>query len=155
MDIGQIAPDFNLSTDSSGIVTLSNLRENMVVLYFYPKDNTPGCTSEAIAFSELKAEFDALGVKIIGVSKDSPRKHDNFKAKYQLNITLASDEEGETIRDYGVWVEKKLYGRVYMGIERATFLIAADGSIAHVWRKVRVKGHAQDVLDTARSLHAS
>lgn len=155
MDIGQIAPDFSLSTDSSGIVTLSNLRANMVILYFYPKDNTPGCTNEAIAFSELKAEFDALGVKIIGVSKDSPRKHDNFKAKYQLNITLASDEEGETIRDYGVWVEKKLYGRVYMGIERATFLIAADGTIAHIWRKVRVKGHAKDVLDTVRELGTS
>lgn len=154
MDIGQSAADFTLPTDSSGLVTLSALRGNMVVLYFYPKDNTPGCTTEAIDFSTLKKGFDALGVKIIGVSKDSPRKHDNFKRKHQLSITLASDEDGEMLPDYGVWIEKKLYGRVYMGIERSTFLIAADGTIAHIWRKVRVKGHAQDVLEKARELLA-
>ena len=152
MEIGQIAPEFTLPTDSSGLVTLSTLRGNMVVLYFYPKDNTPGCTTEAIAFSQLKKDFDAHGVKIIGVSKDSPRKHDNFKQKYQLTITLASDAEDEMISAYGVWVQKKLYGREYMGIERATFLIGADGKIAHVWRKVKVKDHAQDVLDTVKSI---
>ncbi len=150
MNIGQTAPDFTLATDSSGLVSLSSLRGNMVVLYFYPKDNTPGCTTEAIAFSQLKKDFDAHKVKIIGVSKDSPRKHDNFKAKHQLTITLASDEDGEMIRDYGVWVEKKLYGREYMGIERATFLIDELGKIAHIWRKVKVKNHAQDVLDIVR-----
>ena len=152
MQIGQTAPEFTLATDISGLINLSSLTENMVVLYFYPKDNTPGCTTEAIGFSEFKKEFDALGVKIIGVSKDSPRKHDNFKKKHQLKITLASDEEGDTIERYGVWVEKKLYGRVYMGIERATFLIDQNGKIAHIWRKVKVKDHAQDVLDTIRQL---
>lgn len=152
MDIGHTAPDFTLPTDSSGLVTLSALRGNMVVLYFYPKDNTPGCTTEAIDFSALKKDFDALGIKIIGVSKDTPRKHDNFKKKHQLSITLASDEDGEMLPDYGVWVEKKLYGREYMGIERVTYLIDADGKIAHVWRKVRVKAHAQAVLDKAREL---
>ncbi len=151
MDIGYTAPDFTLATDSSGLVSLSSLRGTMVVLYFYPKDNTPGCTNEAIAFSQLKKEFDTHNVKIIGVSKDSPRKHDNFKAKHQLTITLASDEDGGMIRDYGVWVEKKLYGRVYMGIERATFLIDEQGKIIHIWRKVKVKDHAQDVLETVRA----
>ncbi|MBL4871401.1 MAG: thioredoxin-dependent thiol peroxidase [Robiginitomaculum sp.] len=152
MDIGQNAPEFTLPTDSSGLVSLSSLRGNMVVLYFYPKDNTPGCTLEATSFSQLKKGFDAYGVKIIGVSKDSPRKHDNFKKKYDLTITLASDAEDEMLSRYGVWIEKKLYGRVYMGIERATFLIDADGKIAHVWRKVKVKDHAQDVLETVKSL---
>ena len=152
MEIGQIAPEFTLPTDSSGLVSLSTLRGNMVVLYFYPKDNTPGCTTEAIAFSQLKKDFDAHGVKIIGVSKDSPRKHDNFKQKHQLTITLASDAEDEMISAYGVWVQKRLYGREYMGIERATFLIDAEGKIAHVWRKVKVKDHAKDVLDTVKSI---
>jgi len=151
METGQTAPDFTLPTDSSGLVSLSSLRGNMVVLYFYPKDNTPGCTTEAIAFSQLKKDFDAYGVKIIGVSKDSPRKHDNFKQKHQLTITLASDAEDEMISAYGVWVQKKLYGREYMGIERATFLIGADGKIAHAWRKVKVKDHDQDVLETVKS----
>lgn len=154
MQVGQRAPDFTLPTDSSGLITLSDLRGSMVVLYFYPKDNTPGCTTEAIAFSELKKEFDALGVKIIGVSKDSPRKHDNFKKKHQLSITLASDEDTEMINAYGVWVEKKLYGREYMGIERATFLIDSNGDIAHVWRKVKVKDHALDVLETVQETSA-
>ncbi len=152
METGQIAPDFTLPTDSSGLVSLSSLRGNMVVLYFYPKDNTPGCTTEAIAFSQLKKDFDAYGVKIIGVSKDSPRKHDNFKQKHQLTITLASDAEDEMISAYGVWVQKKLYGREYMGIERSTFLIDAEGKIEHIWRKVKVKDHAQEVLDTVKSL---
>ncbi|PHR61968.1 MAG: thioredoxin-dependent thiol peroxidase [Robiginitomaculum sp.] len=152
MEIGQKAPSFSLLTDSSGLISMSDLSGSMFVLYFYPKDNTPGCTTEAIGFSQLKKDFDALGVKIIGVSKDSPRKHDNFKAKHQLTITLGSDEEAETIAAYGVWVQKKLYGREYMGIERTTFLIGEDGNIAHIWRKVRVKEHAQDVLDTVRAL---
>lgn len=152
MNVGQIAPDFTLPTDSSGLVSLSTYKGRYVVVYFYPKDNTPGCTTEAIDFSALKSEFDALDTTIIGVSKDSPRKHDNFKAKHNLTIILASDEEEEMIPNYGVWVQKKLYGREYMGIERASFLINPEGEIAHVWRKVKVKEHAQDVLDTLKGI---
>ena len=151
MDIGDKARPFTLPTDGGGEISLSDLKGNMAVLYFYPKDNTPGCTTEAIAFSALKKEFDSLGVKIVGVSKDSVRKHDNFKAKHDLNIILASDETGQMIEDYGVWVLKKLYGREYMGIERATYLLDKSGKVLQAWRKVRVKGHAEAVLDAAKS----
>ena len=151
MDIGDKAPSFTLPIDGGGEISLSDLKGGMAVLYFYPKDNTPGCTTEAIAFSTLKKEFDSLGVKIIGISKDSVRKHDNFKAKHDLNIILASDASGQMIEDYGVWVLKKLYGREYMGIERATYLLGGDGKVLQVWRKVRVKGHAEAVLDAAKS----
>jgi len=149
---GMVAPDFTLPTDGNGEITLSSLRTNMVVLFFYPKDMTPGCTTEAIAFSTLKKDFDALGVKIIGISKDSVARHDKFIAKHDLNMTLAADEDGKVCEAYGIWVLKKLYGREYMGIERSTFLISADGKIAQVWRKVRVKGHAEAVLEAAQAL---
>ncbi len=152
MEIGQIAPDFTLPTDGEGEITLSNLHTNMVVLFFYPKDMTPGCTTEAIGFSTLKKDFDALGVKIIGISKDSVARHDKFIAKHDLKITLAADEEGKVCEAYGVWVLKKLYGREYMGIERSTFLIGTDGKIAQIWRKVRVKGHVEAVLEAAQSI---
>ena len=156
LETGMVAPDFTLPTDGAsegnGEITLSSLRTNMVVLFFYPKDMTPGCTTEAIAFSSLKKDFDALGVKIIGISKDSVARHDKFIAKHDLNMTLAADEDGKVCEAYGIWVLKKLYGREYMGIERSTFLIAADGKIAQVWRKVRVKNHAEAVLEAAQAL---
>ncbi|MBL4853307.1 MAG: thioredoxin-dependent thiol peroxidase [Robiginitomaculum sp.] len=151
LNIGSMAPDFTLPTNGGEEITLSSLRGNMVVLYFYPKDMTPGCTTQAISFSAMKKDFDALGVKIIGMSKDSVTRHDKFIAKHELNFTLASDVDGETIEAYGAWVLKKLYGREYMGIERSTFLIGADGKILHIWRKVRVKAHVEAVLATAKS----
>ena len=143
---GETAPNFTLPTDGGGTVSLKDLRGRNVVVYFYPKDDTSGCTKEALAFTELGPEFEKQNTKIIGVSADSPEKHDKFKAKHQLGITLASDENHEALEAYGVWVEKNMYGRKYMGIERATYLIDGDGKIAQVWRKVRVKGHAEQVL---------
>ena len=151
LDVGQSAPDFSLPTDGGGNISLSDLKGNMAVLYFYPKDDTPGCTKEAIAFTELKKEFDAFGVKIIGISKDTPQKHDKFKAKHDLDVVLASDEDGDMIEAYGVWVEKNMYGRKYMGIERATFLLGKDSKILNIWHKVRVKGHADAVLEAVKS----
>ncbi|MCF6220235.1 MAG: thioredoxin-dependent thiol peroxidase [Robiginitomaculum sp.] len=151
---GKLAPDFTLPTAEVGKgnseITLSSLRGNMVVLFFYPKDMTPGCTTEAIAFSSLKKDFDTLGVKIIGISKDSVARHDKFITKHDLNMILAADEDGEVCEAYGIWVLKKLYGREYMGIERSTFLIDADGKIVQIWRKVRVKNHAEAVLEAAQ-----
>ena len=159
MDIGQTAPDFTLPTataadaaDGNNEITLSSLRGSIVVLFFYPKDMTPGCTTEATAFSTMKKDFDTLNVKIIGISKDSIIRHGKFIAKHNLNITLAADEEGVACEAYGVWVLKKLYGREYMGIERSTYLIDVDGNIAQIWRKVRVKGHAEAVLDAAKNV---
>lgn len=149
---GELAPDFSLDTDGGGSVRLSDLRGKNVVVYFYPKDSTPGCTKEAIAFTELKEQFSAASTEIIGVSKDSVKRHDNFKEKYDLQVTLASDEEGKMIESYGVWVLKKNYGREYMGIERATFLIDKKGVIQKVWRKVKVKDHAEAVLAAAQAL---
>jgi thioredoxin-dependent peroxiredoxin len=133
-------------------VRLSDLRGAPAVVYVYPKDDTSGCTKEAIAFSALKTEFDAIGAIIIGISADSPKKHDAFKAKHGLAIQLGSDEHRSALEAYGVWVEKSMYGRRYMGIERATFLIDATGKIARVWRKVRVPGHAEQVLEAAQRL---
>jgi peroxiredoxin Q/BCP len=152
MNIGDTAPDFTLPSDSDGEVSLSTLKGNIVIIYFYPKDMTPGCTTQAIAFSSHRKDFDALGAKIIGISKDTPARHDKFIAKHDLTITLASDEDGEMMENYGVWVLKKLYGREYMGIERSTFLISADGKIAEIWRKVRVKNHVEAVLERTREL---
>jgi len=151
MDVGQLAPDFTLPSNGGGEITLSKLRGNMVVLYFYPKDMTPGCTTQAIDFSSLKKDFDACGAKIIGVSKDTPARHDKFIEKHDLTITLASDEEGEMMEDYGVWILKKLYGREYMGIQRATFLIGKNGDIIEIWPKVRVKGHVDAVLAAVKT----
>ena len=149
---GTKAPDFTLPTDGGGSVTLSALSGKPVVVYFYPKDDTSGCTKEAVGFSEVKDQFDALGVTIIGISPDSAAKHDKFIAKYDLTITLAADEEKTVAEAYGVWVEKSMYGKKYMGVERSTFLVAGDGTIAKAWRKVKVPGHVDEVLDAAKAL---
>jgi peroxiredoxin Q/BCP len=143
---GMLAPDFDLPTDGGERVSLGFLKGKTVVLYFYPKDDTSGCTSEAIAFSAARDAFEAAGCVVIGVSKDSPASHDKFKAKHDLTIRLASDESGEMVEAYGVWVEKSMYGRKYMGLERTTFLIDGTGIIREVWRKVKVPGHVDKVL---------
>lgn len=149
---GQTAPALDLPTDNGGQVSLAALKGKPAVVYFYPKDDTTGCTREALDFTALAADFAALGVPVIGVSKDTVKKHDRFKAKHDLNLILASDEDGAACEAWGVWVQKKLYGREYMGIERASFLIDAEGKVARVWRNVKVAGHAQAVLDAARTL---
>ncbi|MGB3555311.1 MAG: thioredoxin-dependent thiol peroxidase [Jannaschia sp.] len=147
---GQPAPDFTLPRDGGGTVSLGELRGRQVVLYFYPKDDTPGCTKEAIGFTESADAFEAAGAVVVGVSKDSVAKHDKFLAKHSLGVILASDAEGSTCEDYGVWGEKSMYGKTYMGIERATFLIDAEGTVKQVWRKVKVPGHVEAVLEAAR-----
>ncbi len=152
LEVGDLAPDFDLPRDGGGSLRLSQLRGKPVVLYFYPADDTPGCTAEAIDFSRLKPDFEKAGATVIGLSHDSTRKHDKFKAKHGLGVDLVADEEREAIEAYGLWVEKKLYGRTYMGVERATFLIGADGRIVRIWRKVKVKGHAEAVLEAVRAL---
>lgn len=148
---GQPAPDFTLPRDGGGEVSLSALRGQKVVLYFYPKDDTPGCTTEALDFTARAQEFDAAGAVVIGISKDSVAKHDKFVKKHALGITLASDEHGTTCEDYGVWVEKSMYGKTYMGIDRSTFLIDGEGRIVRIWRKVKVADHAAEVLEAAKS----
>ncbi len=152
LGIGDLAPDFNLPRDSGAEQSLSQLRGKPVVLYFYPKDDTSGCTLEAHDFTALKPEFDKIGVEIIGMSPDKAAKHDKFKQKHELNITLVSDEEKTTLMTYGVWVEKSMYGRKYMGVERTTFLIDKTGKIAEIWHKVKVPGHAQAVLQAASKI---
>jgi peroxiredoxin Q/BCP len=152
VDVGDPAPDFTLPTDGGGSLTLSDLRGKAVVLYFYPKDSTPGCTTEAQDFRDRMDDFAAAGVEVVGVSKDGVKSHDTFKAKQALTFTLVSDTEGTCCEAFGVWVLKKNYGREYMGIERTTVLIDKEGKIAQVWRKVRVKGHADAVLEAARAL---
>ncbi len=156
VDVGDKAPAFKAaagkSGGSGGTIALKDLKGKKTVLYFYPKDDTPGCTTEAKDFTELKRKFSANGIAVVGVSKDSVAKHDKFADKHDLRITLASDEDGVICEKYGVWVEKKNYGRTYMGIERSTFLIDAKGRIAKVWRKVRVKGHAESVLAAAKEI---
>ena len=152
VEAGDKAPAFTLPTDGGGKVSLSKLKGKKVVVYFYPKDDTPGCTKEACAFRDAMPDFSKIDAEIIGISKDTPAKHDKFKAKYDLNFTLASDEDGKVLEAYGVWVEKNMYGRKYMGIERATFLIDENGKVAQVWRKVKVNGHIEAVLSTAADL---
>jgi len=142
---GDKAPDFTLPGDNGTEISLSALRGEKVVLYFYPKDDTPGCTRESCDFRDNIAAFNKLKARIIGISKDSPASHDKFKAKYDLTFPLASDESGEVCEKYGVWGEKSLYGRKYMGIERATFLIGENGEILQIWRKVKVPGHIEEV----------
>lgn len=154
LDKGSEAPDFALPRDGNGVVSLSDLRGKSAVLYFYPKDDTSGCTAESIDFSALKPEFDRLGTVVIGISPDTPRSHDKFKAKHNLAVDLVSDTEKQTLQAYGVWVEKSMYGRKYMGVERSTFLIDREGRIAEVWRKVKVPGHAKAVLEAAKALAA-
>ena len=145
------APAFDLATDGGGRVSLAGLK-GPVVLYFYPKADTPGCTSEGQDFSALIDDFSKAGATVIGVSKDTVKKLDRFKAKYDLKVILGSDEDGAVCEAYGVWGEKVLYGRTYMGIERATFLIGTDGEVKRTWRKVKVKDHATEVLEAVRAL---
>lgn len=149
---GDVAPDFDLPKDGGGTLVLSKLKGKPVVLYFYPKDDTSGCTKEAIDFTTLSEDFSKLCVEVIGVSPDSAKKHDKFKSKHNLAVTLVADEEKITAQDYDVWVEKKMYGRTYMGVERSTFLIDAQGKIVRAWRKVKVPGHAEVVLNEAKDL---
>jgi peroxiredoxin Q/BCP len=152
LDIGAAAPDFDLPTDGGGSVSLSGLKGKKVVLYFYPKDDTSGCTAEAIAFNGLRDKFAAAGAVLLGVSPDSAASHDKFKKKHGLSFALAADEEKSMLEAYGVWREKSMYGRKYMGVERTTYLIGADGKIAQVWRKVKVPGHAEEVLSAAKAI---
>lgn len=152
LQTGDTAPDFTLPRDGGGEVSLSALRGNPVVVYFYPKDDTSGCTKEAQEFTALATEFAAIGATVIGISKDSAKSHDRFKAKYELTVTLGADVDTVVAAAYGVWVEKSMYGRAYMGMERATFLIDKGGTIAQVWNKVKVPGHAAAVLAAAQRL---
>ncbi len=152
LEIGDKAPDFDLPGDGGSAIKLSDYIGKNVILYFYPKDSTPGCTTEAKDFSALLGDFSKWDSVVIGMSKDSVKRHDNFIAKQALTVRLAADEDGTTIEKYGVWVLKKLYGREYMGIERATFLIDATGTIRQIWRKVKVKGHAAAVLEATQAL---
>jgi peroxiredoxin Q/BCP len=149
---GDPAPDFELPTDGGGHVNLAELKDKLVVIYFYPKDDTSGCTAEAIAFNGLRAKFAAAGATIIGISPDSAKSHDTFKNKHDLKIALAADPERSAIEAYGVWKEKSMYGRKYFGVERSTFLIGRNGRIAKVWRKVKVPGHADEVLAATKAL---
>jgi peroxiredoxin Q/BCP len=149
---GDMAPDVTLATPDGGSLTLAQLRGRPLVLYFYPKDDTPGCTREAQDFSALKAAFDMAGVGIVGVSKNSPAQHARFAAKHALTVSLATDADDTVCAAFGTWIEKSLYGRKYMGIDRATFLIDDQGRIAQIWRKVKVPGHAQQVLEAAEAL---
>lgn len=143
---GDPAPAFDLPTAGGGRVSLASLRGKRVILYFYPKDDTPGCTQEALNFTEKKSDFASANAVVVGVSKDSAAKHDKFTAKYGLDLLLASDADGLACEAYGVWGEKRLYGRTYMGVERATFLIDGKGRIQRIWRKVKVPGHVDEVL---------
>lgn len=149
---GAIAPDFTLPRDGGGSISLSALRGRPVVLFFYPKDDTPACTTEAKDFTAAGADFEAAGVALIGLSPDPVKKHDTFVRKHELGIPLASDENLQTLEAYGVWKEKSMYGRTYMGVERTTVLIDADGRIVRIWPKVKVKGHVEAVLEAAKKL---
>ncbi len=151
LTVGQPAPAFTLPRDGGGEVSLSDFSSQKVVVYFYPKDDTPGCTKEAISFTEAAEEFSALGVTVLGISKDTVAKHEKFRDKHALSVILLSDAESDTCEKFGVWVEKNMYGKTYMGIERATFLIDENGNVAHSWRKVKVPGHVAEVLQTIRA----
>ena len=152
LKIGDIAPNFTMPIDNNSTVNLSDLAGKVVVLYFYPKDDTPGCTIEAGDFNKLKLEFEKMNAVIIGVSKDDLNSHDKFKKKYCLDFDLASDSNSDTCEKYGVWVEKSMFGKKYMGVNRATFLIDKKGKIAYIWSKVQVVGHAEDVLNQVRKI---
>ncbi|MGV8936826.1 MAG: peroxiredoxin [Allorhizobium sp.] len=154
LTVGDVAPDFTAERDGGGTVSLSAFRARPVVLFFYPKDNTSGCTTEAIAFTGLAAEFAKAETTVIGMSPDPVASHDKFIARHNLSMTLASDPEKQTLEAYGVWKEKSMYGKSYMGVERSTFLIGPDGTIAAVWRKVKVAGHAEAVLKAVQDLQA-
>jgi len=152
VEAGDKAPNFKGQTDGGGYCKLADFKGKPLILYFYPKDDTPGCTTEAQGFRDAMTDFTKTGAAIVGVSKDTVKKHDWFKAKHDLNFSLISDEDGTLCEAYGVWVEKNMYGRKYMGIERSTFLIDGKGKVAEVWRKVRVKGHVDKVLEAVQAL---
>lgn len=152
LDVGDAVPEVTLKDADGADFTLARYRGRPLVVYFYPKADTPGCTSEAKDFTALAADFVALGVPVVGISRDKPARLKKFAEKYGLTVTLASDEPGEMCEAFGTWVEKSLYGRKYMGIERASFLVGADGKIQRIWPKVKVKGHAAEVLEAAKSL---
>ena len=149
---GDKAPDFSLPDDGGGKVSLADFRDRLLVLYFYPKDDTSGCTREAIEFNALRSEFQKAGAAILGVSADSVASHAKFKTKHKLELVLGSDESRAVLEAYGVWVEKSMYGRKYMGIERTTFLIGKDGRILAAWNKVKVPGHAAEVLAAVKAV---
>lgn len=149
---GQSAPDFTLPRDGGDEVTLSALRPGTVVLYFYPRDDTPGCTTEALEFTAAKEDFAAAGAQVLGISRDTVAKHEKFCAKHALGIPLLSDVDGAVCEAYGTWVEKTMYGKKSMGIERSTFLIDGTGAVVREWRKVKVKGHVDEVLEAVRGL---
>ncbi|NVK19082.1 MAG: thioredoxin-dependent thiol peroxidase [Methylocystaceae bacterium] len=152
LEVGSPAPDFTLPTDNEGELSLSGLKGKKVVLYFYPKDSTPGCTTQAKGFRDLKAEFEAENCVIVGASKDTVKRHDNFVKKQELNFPLVSDAESDLCETYGVWQEKKMYGKTFMGIVRTTFLIDENGIIQKIWPKVKVKGHIDEVLEAIKEL---
>lgn len=152
LNVGDKAPNFSMTRDGGETLALKDFKGRNLVLYFYPKDDTPGCTKEAIAFTQAKADFAGHDTDIIGVSRDTVAKHEKFAAKHDLGIALGADEDGAVTEAYGVWKEKKMYGKVYMGIERSTFLIDGKGVIQGVWRKVKVPGHVDAVLDAAKEL---
>ena len=151
-EIADTAPNFHLPRDGGTTVSLSDLAGKTVVVFFYPRDDTSGCTKESIEFSKAQDTFAAAGAVVLGVSKDSVASHERFVAKHDLTVPLLSDENGTMCEDYGVWKEKSMYGKKFMGIERSTFLIDAEGNIAREWRKVKVPGHAEEVLEAARAL---
>ncbi len=152
LEEGDAAPAFKLPGAGDETLSLSGFKGKKLVLYFYPKDDTSGCTKEAIEFNALASKFAKAGAVVVGMSPDSVKSHDKFRAKYELALPLASDESKETLGAYGVWVEKSMYGRKYMGVERSTFLIDGKGKIARIWRKVKVPGHAEEVLAAAKEL---
>jgi peroxiredoxin Q/BCP len=152
VDEGKKAPDFTAATDGGGKLKLSDLKGKTVILYFYPKDDTTGCTREACGFRDSLPDFSRAKATVVGVSRDSVERHDKFKTKYDLPFTLVSDADGKICEKYGTWIEKSLYGRKYMGIDRATFLIDKTGTVRRIWRKVKVPGHVEEVLDAARAL---
>ena len=152
MNVGDSAADIGFTTADGSPSSIGAYKGRILVLYFYPKDDTTGCTKEAQEFSALAADFNTAGADVLGISKDSVKSHAKFTGKYDLKIMLGSDEDGAVCEAFGVWVEKSMYGRNYMGIERATFLITADGTIARIWHKVKVAGHAADVLEAVKTL---
>ena len=152
LEVGAKAPAFTLETDAGSKIALKDVKGKKLVLYFYPKDDTPGCTKEAIAFSADIAKFKRAGAVVLGVSRDTVAKHQKFKDKHELKVILGADEKGDVTEKYGVWVEKSMYGRKFMGIERATFLIDEKGVIREIWRKVKVAGHAEEVLAAVKAL---
>jgi thioredoxin-dependent peroxiredoxin len=152
IDVGDKVPDITMPTDGGGKLSLAGLKGKKVVVYFYPKDDTPGCTTEACGFRDALPDFSGVDAIIVGVSKDSPGSHDKFKKKFGLNFVLSTDADGSVCNAFGTWVEKSMYGRKYMGIDRATFLVDKEGVVRNIWRKVKVNGHVDEVLAAAKAL---